>query len=236
MGVWVCPLRVLRVGRLVPCVCPGYARLTHSQGNQPFFPVVPPLPRPPPQTSGLAKARPSADARGVLLAALATPRLANARRSADARPVGLAALATPGLAKARPSADARGVLLAALATPRLANARRSADARPVGLAALATPGLAKARPSAGARGEPLAALATPRLAYARRSASARPVGLAALAVPVAPRVYLGWRIVATFRALAVSTNRSAGCCDPALPLVGVRFSTLLSGRCVRCGA
>ena len=192
MGVWVCPLRVLRVGRLVPCVCPGYARLTHSQGNQPFFPVVPPLPRPPPQTSGLAKARPSADARGVLLAALATPRLANARRSADARPVGLAALATPGLAKARPSA--------------------------------------------GARGEPLAALATPRLAYARRSASARPVGLAALAVPVAPRVYLGWRIVATFRALAVSTNRSAGCCDPALPLVGVRFSTLLSGRCVRCGA
>ena len=143
---------------------------------------------------------------------------------------------TPGLAKARPSADARGVPLAPLATPRLANARRSASARPVGLAALATPGLAKARPSADARGIPLAPLATPRPANARRSASACPIGLAALAVPVAPRVAFGWRVTATFRALGVVPNPSAGCYDPALPAVGVRFSARPSGRCVRCCA
>ena len=76
----------------------------------------------------------------------------------------------------------------------------------------------------------------PRLANARRSARARPPGLVRLAVPVAPRVTFGWRVVATFRALAVSPNRSARYYDPALLLVGARFSARPSSRCVRCCA
>lgn len=87
-------------------------------------------------------------------------------------------------------------------------------------------------PCAQARPAPL----TPRLANARRSARARPLGLVRLAVPVAPRVPFGWRVTATFRALGVVPNPSAGYYDPALPAVGVRFSARPSGRCVRCCA
>ena len=42
--------------------------------------------------------------------------------------------------------------------------------------------------------------------------------------------------IATFRALGVFLNPSAGYYDPALPTVGVRFTTRPSSRCVRCGA